>query len=99
VNWHIPEADGVNVWPNVSSTLDELGSQDGGQMSAMSGGRYSGGMSYVHGRPHVATINCAPVGTLALPALLRVQYSCLRCPRRLNGKSMASHQTAPAIYI
>jgi len=43
VNWHIPEADGVNVWPNVSSTLDELGSQDGGQMSAMSGGRYSGG--------------------------------------------------------
>jgi len=43
VNWHIPEADGVNVWPNVSSTLDELESQDGGQMSAMSGGRYSGG--------------------------------------------------------
>jgi len=24
VNWHIPEAAGVNVWPNVSSTRDEL---------------------------------------------------------------------------
>jgi len=27
VNWHIPEAAGVNVWPNVSSTPDELRSQ------------------------------------------------------------------------
>jgi len=27
VNWHIPEAAGVNVWHNVSSTRDELGSQ------------------------------------------------------------------------
>ena len=27
VNWHIPEAAGVNVWPNVSPTRDELGSQ------------------------------------------------------------------------
>jgi len=24
VNWHIPEAAGVNVWPNVPSTRDEL---------------------------------------------------------------------------
>ena len=24
VNWHIPEAAGFNVWPNVSSTRDEL---------------------------------------------------------------------------
>jgi len=27
VNWHIPEAAGVNVWPNVSSTRHELRSQ------------------------------------------------------------------------
>ena len=27
VNWHIPEAAGVNVWPSVSSTRDELRSQ------------------------------------------------------------------------
>jgi len=27
VNWHIPEAAGINVWPNVSSTRDELRSQ------------------------------------------------------------------------
>jgi len=27
VNWHIPEAARVNVWPNVSSTRDELRSQ------------------------------------------------------------------------
>ena len=27
VNWHIPEAADVNVWPNVSSTWDELRSQ------------------------------------------------------------------------
>jgi len=27
VNWHIPEAAGVNVWPNVSFIRDELGSQ------------------------------------------------------------------------
>jgi len=27
VNWHIPEAAGVNAWPNMSSTRDELRSQ------------------------------------------------------------------------
>ena len=27
MNWHIPEAAGIYVWPNVSSTRDELRSQ------------------------------------------------------------------------
>jgi len=31
VNWHIPEAAGVNVWPSVSSTWDELWFQVSGQ--------------------------------------------------------------------
>ena len=66
VNWHIPEAAGFNVWPNVSSTRDELRYQVSGQSQVQ--GRCSEGALVVHASSAALFHASSPVSTTVVRA-------------------------------
>ena len=84
VNWHIPEAAGANLWPNVSSTRDELRSQvsdhvaDLSDVSSLVGFRQSA-------HNHVRVANCLNLTR--------------KSARNVRKSQLATHQHVPRVYL